>query len=102
MPIRDDILEAMKRWEIDVGELSRLTGISRSMVWRYVEGKADLSGVKLDLVLDALNLYVTPRASRTKWSVTLKEPSKRSKIAKRVKKIIMLPRVRKGTNDIFG
>lgn len=90
MGIRDRIIEVAQRRELDYKALADAAGLPRPTVHRYMNGKADLTGGRIDRLLDALGLAVG-RNRRTKAEVHPPEPSLFMEPATGVKPLIRYP-----------
>lgn len=60
MTIREEIIAAIDRWKMDDRELEEATGLDRSTINRYRRGVCDLTGEKIDRLLNALSLQIRP------------------------------------------
>lgn len=58
MGIREKVIEVAERRGVDYKELADKSGLPRPTVHRYFSGKADLTGGRIDKLLDALSLSV--------------------------------------------
>ena len=64
MGIRDEIIKAAGNAGFDYKKLAELSGLPRATVHRYLHGKNDLTGNRIDKLLEALRLGIGHRRNR--------------------------------------
>lgn len=85
MTIYQSICQAVRVYGINPSDLAKLTGLPRQTTTRYLSGQMDLSGKRLDLILNALDIKLvryttrtTKRQARLLWISRLKKRADRS------------------------
>lgn len=66
MDIRQTIADEMDRQGIGQRELSRRTGITHARINDYVNGKRDMNGRNLEILMDELGIELKTRRTRRK------------------------------------